>query len=136
MPLKGAGGSNGGIGRFFMGLVMLIAGGYLLLDSIRIAHHFHFGYAISSFGGLRLTSGMTLVPLIFGIGFIFYNARNPLGWALTLAALIMLGFGIITSLRFRMRTMSAFELIMILTLFVGGAGLFLSSLRNYEEKKR
>lgn len=129
--MRGAGGSEGGIGRFFIGLIMIVAGGYLFLDAIRVTHGFGLGRSIYSFGSFHLTSGMVLVPLIFGIGFIFYNARNPLGWILSVASLVMLGFGIISSIRFSLRHMSAFELITILVLMIGGVGLFLSSLRDF-----
>lgn len=134
MPLEGAGGTKGGIGRFFIGLIMMVAGGYLFFNSIRVTHHFHFGYALYSFGNFNLTTGMTLIPLIFGVGFVFYNSRNPIGWALTVASLVMLGFGVISSIQFRLRSMSAFDLIMILVLLMGGVGLFLSSLRSYDGK--
>lgn len=134
MKLQGAGGTTGGVGRFFIGLVMMVAGGYLFLNSIRITHGFHMGYRLYSFGGYNLTSGMTLIPLIFGIGFIFYNYRSIIGWLLTIAALIMLGVGVITSIHFNLQRMSAFDLIMILVLLFGGLGLFFSSLRNLEER--
>jgi hypothetical protein len=130
---RGAGGTNGGIGRFFIGLVMMIAGGYLFFDAIQVTQFIHFGYSLFSFGSFHLTSGMVLVPFIFGIGIIFYNAKNPLGWVLALGALVMLAFGVITSLKLSLRSMSAFELIVILVLAVGGAGLFLSSLRDLGE---
>jgi hypothetical protein len=131
MAVKGAGGTNGGIGRFFMGLTMMIAGGYLFFNAIRVTNHFHMGYSIYSFGSYHLTSGMVLVPLIFGIGLIFFNSRNFIGWFLSGASLIMIVFGIISSIDFRLRHMSAFELIVMLVLMVGGLGLFLSSLRNH-----
>ena len=134
MPIEGAGGTRGGVGRFFIGLIMMVAGGYLFFDAIRVTHNFHFGYAIYSFGAFRMTTGMTLIPLVFGLGFIFYNSRNPIGWALSVASLVMLGFGVISTIQFRLRSMSAFELIMIFILLMGGIGLFLSSLRTYEEK--
>ncbi|MGD9212120.1 MAG: hypothetical protein PVI90_15165 [Desulfobacteraceae bacterium] len=134
MKVQGAGGTKGGVGRFFIGLSMMIAGGYLFLNAIRVTHGFHMGYRIYSFGGYNLTSGMTLIPLIFGIAFIFYNSRNILGWLLTIMALIMLGVGVISSIHFSLRGMSAFNLIMILILLFGGLGLFLSSLRNLEER--
>ncbi|MFP4348695.1 MAG: hypothetical protein ACLFQY_10450 [Desulfococcaceae bacterium] len=132
MAIQGAGGTQGGIGRFFIGLVMMIGGGYLFLDAIQVTHHFHMSRALYSFGAFRLTTGLTLVPLIFGIGFIFYNAKNPIGWVLAGVSLILIGFGIISSIQFRLRHMSAFELIMILILLVGGIGLFLSSLRSFD----
>lgn len=133
MPLKGAGGTQGGIGRFFIGLIMMVGGGYLFLDAIRITQHFSMGYAIYSFGALKLTTGMTLIPLIFGVGIIFYNSKNIFGWFLCTASLVMLLFGIISSIQFRIRTMTAFELIMILVLMIGGVGLFLSSLKSFDD---
>jgi len=96
--MRGAGGSDGGIGRFFIGLIMMVAGGYLFLDAISVTHGFGLGRSLYSFGSFHLTSGMVLVPLIFGIGFIFYNASNPIGWILSIASLVMLGFGIISSI--------------------------------------
>lgn len=131
---RGAGGSSGGTGNFFIGLIMMIAGGYLFLDSIRVINTFGLGYSLMSFGRFHMTGGMVLIPLIFGVGLIFYSSRNILGWALSLASLIMLGFGIIRSINFSLRGMSAFELITILVLVAGGAGLFLSSLKDYDKK--
>jgi len=133
MPIHGAGGTRGGIGRFFLGLAMMVAGGYLFLDAIQVTQGFHMGYALYRFGAFRLTTGMVLVPLIFGIGFVFYNAKNPLGWLLTAASLIMILFGIVSSIQFRLRPMSAFELILILVLLIGGVGLFFNSLKAFED---
>jgi hypothetical protein len=130
MKVYGAGGTRGGVGRFFIGLAMMVAGGYLFLNAIRVSYGFHMGYRLYSFGGYHLTSGMTLIPLIFGIGFIFYNSRSIVGWLLTTSSLIMLAAGIISSIHFNLRGMSAFDLIMIFTLLFGGLGLFLSSLRK------
>lgn len=48
----------------------------------------------------------------------------------------MPGVGIITSIHFRMRGMSTFDLIMIFTLLFGWIGLFLSSLRTYSLSSR
>ena len=130
--MRGAGGSSGGIGRFFIGLAMLIGGGYLFFNSIRVTHQFGFGHSIFNVGGVGITSGMVLIPFVFGVGMMFYSAKNPIGWVLALGSLVMLGFGVLSSIRFRMGHMSAFELIAILVLFIGGLGLFLSSLRDMD----
>jgi hypothetical protein len=128
--MRGAGGTDGGIGRFFMGLVMMIAGGYLFLHNIQVSIGFGLGYQVFSFWGIGITSGYVLIPFMFGVGIIFFNSRNILGWALAIASLVMLGFGVITQTHFHLRNMTAFELITILVLMVGGVGLFLSSLRT------
>jgi hypothetical protein len=130
--MRGAGGTSGGISRFLVGLVMMVGGGYLFLSSITVTNQFHMGYRLFHWGGVNVTSGMVLIPFVFGIGFLFYNAKNIIGWLLTLGSLVMLGFGVLSTIQFRLRGMSGFELITILALLIGGVGVFLSSLRNLE----
>lgn len=131
----GAGGTKGGIGDFFIGLIMFCSGAYLLLQSIIVSSDFSLGFALYTMSSrswqIPITSGMVLIPFMFGIGMIFYNARNFFGWLLTLGSLAALIFGVISSLHFSLRTMSAFELLTILVLTFGGLGLFLKSLREY-----
>ncbi|MEQ1636237.1 MAG: hypothetical protein ABL903_06060 [Methylococcales bacterium] len=130
--MRGAGGTNGGIGQFWLGLAMMCGGFYLLFKSILVSTSFGFGYqlyGLNLFGSLfSITSGMVMIPFIFGIGMIFYNAKNLLGWILTLGSLIALIFGVIASMHFSFITMSAFDLLVILVLAFGGLGLFLKSL--------
>jgi hypothetical protein len=134
MSLKGAGGSPGGTGSFILGFLMMCAGTYLLLQSIVVAQPFGLGtglYHFIAFGGpVSITSGMLLIPLMIGIGMIFYNARNILGWALAAGSLAALVVGVLVNLRFVMRPMSLFELLGILVLALGGLGLFLRSLKG------
>ena len=75
-----------------------------------------------------------MIPFMFGVGMIFYNSRNYLGWIIAAGSLVALIFGVISSINFRMRSMSAFDLIVILVLLVGGIGLFLSSLKKLDSK--
>jgi len=98
-----------------------------------VTTHFGLGYGLFHFSGFQITGGMVMVPLIFGVGIIFYNSRNLAGWFLAGGSLVALIAGVIASINFSMRNMSAFDLIVIFVLFFGGLGLFLSSLRDYEE---
>ena len=134
--MRGAGGTEGGVGRFFIGFVMLCAGGYMFFNSIHVVNHWGVGRSIFSVGGFGITSGMVLVPFVFGIGMIFYSAKNLIGWLLTIGSLSMLVFGIIASINFRMERLTAFELIVILVLFIGGLGMFLSSLKDMDRAEK
>ncbi|ABO22667.1 hypothetical protein SHLO109777_09625 [Shewanella loihica] len=132
--MRGAGGSSGGIGLFLVGLVMMCGGFYLLLNAISVTSNFSLGYRLYNVGGMGITGGTILIPLIFGIGIIFYNARNLLGWLLTLGSLTALIFGVLSSVRFNLRTMTTFDLLVILVLAIGGLGLFLRSLKAIDAK--
>jgi len=128
--MRGAGGTSGGLGLFSIGLVMLCGGVYLLLNSITIHAHHGFGARLYSVGGFGVTSGMVMIPFMLGVGMIFYDARNLFGWLLGAGSLVALVFGVISSIQFTFRSMSAFDLIVILVLTVGGLGLFLRSLKS------
>ena len=130
--MRGAGGTQGGAGQFLLGLVMMCGGFYLLLNSIAVNSSFGLGarlFGTSALGGAGITTGMLLIPMLIGIGMVFYNARSIAGWVLALGALVALVFGALASVSFGLRAMSAFDLIVILVLAVGGLGLFLRSLK-------
>ncbi len=131
-PLRGAGGTSGGIGMFLLGSVMMIGGFYLLLNAIVVNSRFGAGMRLYSVGGFGITTGMVLIPLIFGIVFIFYDSSSVIGWLLAIGSLVALVFGVLSTVNFSLRTMSAFDLIVILVLGFGGLGLFMRSLKSAE----
>ncbi len=133
--MKGAGGTSGGIGQFLVGFFMLSGGLYLLLNAIKVQSTFGLGMSLYHVGvgnGFNITGGMVMVPFIFGVGILFFNGKNIVGWLLALGSIAALIFGVITSIQFSLRSMTAFELIAILVLAFGGLGLFLRSLKNFE----
>lgn len=132
--MKGAGGTSGGIGQFFIGLVMMSGGFYMLLNAIKVSSSFGMGTRLYGISGISITSGMVMIPFIFGIGLVFYNSRNILGWILSLGSITALIFGVISSIRFSFASMSSFDLIVILVLSMGGLGLFLKSLKAIDKQ--
>ena len=131
--MRGAGGSPGGTGTFILGVLMAMAGAYLLLHSITVTHSFGLGHVLYrvplGVSGLGVTAGALLVPLMAGIGLVFYDAKSIWGWLVGGGALAAMVLGVLMSLRFSLRTMSLLELIAILVLFLGGIGLFARSLK-------
>lgn len=128
--MNGAGGTSGGTGQFFLGLILMCGGFYLLLNSVVVSSSFGLGMRLFGVGGYGITGGIVLIPLVIGIAMIFYDARSAFGWLLAVGAFAALVFGVISSVTMSLRTMSAFELICILALAFGGLGLFLRSLRS------
>src|SRR4026209_1590193 len=89
----GAGGNPGGLAPFFLGIAMTIAGGYLLLNALRVLHGF--GGGLFAIGAFNVTGGMILIPFIIGTGIIFYDATKWYGWALAAGSLLALIIGAI-----------------------------------------
>jgi hypothetical protein len=124
MATQGAGGTPGGVGTFFLGLLMVVAGAYLLTNQVTVTTGFWGFYGQSAFG-------LTLVPLLFGVGLLFFNGRSLLGWLLAGAGAVIIFAGILVNLRIYFQPTSLFNTLTMLVLLVGGLGLVARSLRPY-----
>jgi hypothetical protein len=120
--IRGAGGTNGGIGLFLIGLGMAVAGGWLITNQVTVTSGFW------QWGGHN-AFGLTLIPLIIGIGLLFFNGRSIAGWLLTFCGAIIILVGIITNLEIYFRPTSLFNTLLMLALLAGGIGLVAKSLR-------
>ncbi len=121
--MKGAGGTNGGVGLFFGGVAMVVAGGYLLLARVTVVSGGWRFYGYDAFG-------LSLVPLLVGIGMLFYNGRSIAGWLLTAAGALIIVVGIVANLHMYFQPSSLFDTLLMLALIAGGIGLVGRSLRD------
>lgn len=121
---RGAGGTPGGLGPFFVGLAMVVVGGYLLLSRVTVTSGFW------HLGGQN-AFGMSMVPLLIGIGALFFNGRSVVGWFLTAAGSLIIVVGIIANLRVFFGPTSLFDTLMILGFLAGGLGLVARSLKAF-----
>lgn len=134
LNISGAGGTQGGIGEFFLGLIMFAVGIFIFLSNVTVTNGFSFSTTLFRIGGgfgVDIVSGMILIPFMIGVGLVFYNRKNIIGWLLTVGSVFFLIIGIIVSLRFVFRPMNAFSILLLLILIFGGIGLFLGSLREH-----
>lgn len=120
--LQGAGGTPGGLGTFVFGLIMTLAGAYLLTNQVTVTSGFW------RFGGSS-AFGLTLLPLVVGIAFLFFDGASVVGWVLTIAGAVIIFAGIIANLEIYFRPTSLFNTIVMLVLLLGGIGLVARSLR-------
>lgn len=120
---RGAGGTPGGVGPFFVGLIMAAAGGYLLLNQVQVTTSY---WRFGAYGGF----GLTLLPLLAGVGFLFYNGKSIVGWMLTVAGAAIILAGVLMNMDIYFRQTTLFNTIMMLVLLFGGLGLIARSLRG------
>ncbi len=123
-PLRDVGGTRGGFGMFVIGLGMAIAGLYLLFRQVDV----HGGYWRWGMGDDR-SFGLTLLPLLAGVGVLFWDGSSKIGWGLAGGGLLILVIGIIANMRIHLRSMSLFDTLIILVLVAGGLGVIARSLR-------
>ena len=121
--MKGAGGTSGGIGMFLAGAAMVIVGGYLLLTRVSVVSGGWWFYGYNAFG-------LSLLPLLVGIGVLFYNGRSVVGWLLTGAGALIVVAGIVANLRIYFQPSSLFDTLIMLGLLAGGIGLVARSLQE------
>ena len=121
---QGAGGTPGGIGEFVIGLGMAAIGGYLLLNQVTVTTGFWSLWGYNSFG-------LTLIPLLGGIGWLFFNGRSTVGWMLVMVGAALIFAGIIANLHIYFRPASLFDTLIMLGLLVGGLGLIARALRPH-----
>jgi hypothetical protein len=123
--LRDVGGTKGGLPSFLLGFALLCVGGYLLLDRVSV----HGGYW-SWFGSEGGSFGVTLIPLLIGIGMLFYNGKSLLGWLLAGGGALVIFAGIIANLQIHFRSTSLFNTLIMLTLIMAGLGVMARSLRE------
>ena len=126
----GAGGTPGGIGIFFLGLAMAAAGGWLLTNQVVVSsEYFASGFMVPMVNYRMNTFGLSLLPFIVGIAFLFFNGKSLIGWILTIAGLAIIMAGILMSLHMFFRPTSLFNTLVMLVLLFGGIGLVARSLK-------
>jgi hypothetical protein len=120
---RGAGGTPGGIGVFVVGVLMIAAGGYLLMNQVQVTTSWW------SFGG-QGSFGLSLLPLLAGIALLFFNGKSLLGWLLTAAGAAIILAGVLMHMDIYFRQTSLFNTLVMLGLLFGGLGLVARSLRS------
>jgi len=122
MDFRNVGGTPGGTKTFLLGLIMAVAGGYLLLQQVQV----NGGYWYWA-GGYGRSFGLTLMPLLLGVGILFFNGKSLIGWVLTGGGALVIFVGIIANLDIHFRQTSLWNTLVILILLVGGIGLVVRS---------
>jgi len=118
------GGTPGGLGTFLFGLGLAIAGGYLILRQVQVTSGYWHWWGTNTFG-------LTLIPLIIGIGLLFFNGKSIAGWLLAGGGAIIIFVGILANLEIYFLPTNLFNTIVMLTLFAGGLGLMARSFKRF-----
>ncbi|MFL5539545.1 MAG: hypothetical protein ACJ8J0_11165 [Longimicrobiaceae bacterium] len=119
---RGAGGTSGGVPTFLFGVGLAAAGAYLLTSRVVVQTG---GYRFWGFSGF----GISLIPLLLGVGMLFFDGRSLVGKLLTFVGAVIIFAGILMNMDIYFQQTSLFATLLMLVMFVGGIGLVLRSLR-------
>ena len=122
---RGADGTPGGVGEFVLGLALAVAGAYLLANQVTVTTAYTWRlWGYNAFG-------LSLVPLLLGIGLLFFDGRSLVGWLLLVAGAVIIVAGILANLHVYFQPTSLFNTLLMLGLLAAGLGLVARSLRPH-----
>ena len=122
--LRDVGGTSGGLGEFLLGFAFTCVGAYLLTSHVTVA-----GSYWSFWGGN--TFGITMIPMLIGVGLLFWDGRSVIGWLLTAAGALFILAGVLANMHIYFQPTSLFNTIVMLVLLVGGLGLIARAMRPH-----
>jgi hypothetical protein len=129
--VRGAGGTPGGVGTFLAGLLLSAVGGYLVLNQVQVTSSFTF---FGLWGWNRPAGfGLTMLPMLIGVGVLFFDGKSKLGWILTVGGALTILAAVLMSLSIHWEATSLFNTLLMFGMLAAGLGLVARSLRPYPE---
>lgn len=105
--------------QFLVGLGLLCAGGFLVTQNTILTTKF----SLMDLIGFTPPFGLVMLPLLIGIGVLFFNSKSLLGWILTGLGSLIIILGIIMGLTIYFRPVTLFQGILMFGMIAAGLGL-------------
>ena len=100
--------------EFYIGILLIIAGVFFLLSKAVVRSGFY-GFNV---GGISLSTGLVVIPLMLGIIWLVNNPKSILARLITIAGSIFIVGSIIINIRITFTTTSMFDYILIFLRYV------------------
>ncbi len=107
---------------------MAIAGAFLISNQVIVVSGFWSMWGHSAFG-------LSMIPMIFGIGILFFNGKSIIGWLLLIIGVVVIIAGILVNLHVYFQPTSLFNTIIMIVLLAGGIGLIFRGLAPHGESE-
>lgn len=109
--------------EFYIGLLLIISGLFFLLSKA-VVHSGFYGFSI---GGLNVSTGLVVIPLMFGVVWLVNNPKSFWARLVTIAGSIFIVASIIMNIRITFTTSSFFDYLIMMLLIAGGIGLIIKA---------
>jgi len=104
----------------------MAVGVYMVFDRVTVHTSFW-----RFFGSPQTSFGITLLPLLAGIGLLAFNGKSFLGWFLAVAGVALILARVLLNLDIYFQPTSLWVTIVMFGLIAGGLGLFAKGLRPH-----
>lgn len=111
------------LAKFFIGLVMLAVGLFMIFQNTEVRSSWGMGGYFYHIGDFRLANGMIMMPMIVGIGMLFFMRKRIYGRIVLVIGIIFVLFTIVSTTQIHWRTTSAYMFVIMFGMTAAGAGL-------------
>ncbi|MEI8070568.1 MAG: hypothetical protein WCI09_03145 [Planctomycetota bacterium] len=133
--VRGAGGTPGGTGLFFAGMVLAATGLWFFLSNVHVVTKdvgmLSGVFSRNAFGGgmPAMSTGIVFMPIFIGLVLLFYDARMKWGWALFYTGLAIIVIEILSRIQFILNIRTS-NLLLMIGMVAAGIGMMLRSFRD------
>lgn len=113
---------------FFIGLLMLGGGLFMILQNISVTSSWGYGGHIFSIGGFHLSNGMIMFPIIVGIGMLFLMERKIFGWIVLAIGIVIVLLSVLLTTHLTWLPTRAYVFIIMFGMTAAGGALVLKEL--------
>jgi len=105
---------------FVLGILSLGGGLFLIGQAVSVSSVWGAGFR---FWGMSLPSGLVIVPLLIGIGMLFFNHKGRLWKYVTGLGIILILLAIILSVRITVHRIQLFDFVLMFGFTAAGIGM-------------
>ena len=119
---------------FFMGFLLFGGGLYWVFNSFTVSSTWGAGYW--GFAGFRMPMGTMLIPLLVGIGLLFFFEKKAIGGFVCALGVLIILISLITSLSFHATSGTLYTYILMFGMVAAGAALLIRVLFKPNNSKK
>lgn len=112
--------------QFFVGLLMLAAGLYMIFQHIEIRNSMRSGFIY--FGNFGMPNGLIFLPILIGIVMLFLMEKKVYGWIVIAVGIVIVLAAVLLNTQMTWRGTNAFNYIIMFGLTAAGGALTLKEL--------
>ncbi len=124
--------SQDSLKQFFIGLILFGVSIFLIMQYTNVSMSWYSW----RLGGFGVPTGVIMIPILIGIGLLFYNSKSIIGWIVIILGIVFVVITLILSFRISFARTNLMVFVFIFGTFFAGSGLLLRSMFPSKTKKR